>query len=422
MKITVVKPKDETEKKKRVAAYARVSTFKEEQEESFEAQFSYYSRLISNNANYEMVEVYADQGISGTKAESRPNFMRMINDALAGKIDIIYCKSISRFSRNCAECMEIVRKLKNHKVEVIFEREQLSSFNPMSEMVFNFLTIIAEEESKSISDNTTWALDRLAERGIRHLGNNRVFGYDEIDGVLTPNVYAPAVKMIFEEYVKGTKLKIIKKYLEQMGCVSMQSKKPLTSQAIIHILSNVIYKGDRLIQKKPHPNYLTKKPDYTREFAQYYITDAHEAIISKGLWDAVQEERKRRIKEHTYGKSDEKLPVRFRGTSHPLFGKVICSECDSPYERKTIVSGGKQIKIWRCKKKNGECHNHLVHEDVLIKQIGDVDYLEIEKVIVYKNRTIITELKKKYELLTPIKKSLQMPIITSDLIEENAVV
>lgn len=402
MKITVIKPKDETEKKKRVAAYARVSTFKEEQEESFDTQFSYYSRLISNNTNYEMVEVYADQGISGTKAESRPNFMRMINDALAGKIDIIYCKSISRFSRNCAECMEIVRKLKNHKVEVIFEREQLSSFNPMSEMVFNFLTIIAEEESKSISENTTWALDRLAERGIRHLGNNRIFGYDEIDGALTPNVYAPAVKMIFEEYAKGTKLKTIKKYLDQMGCVSMQSKKPLTSQAIIHILSNVIYKGDRLIQKKPHPNYLTKKPDYTREFAQYYITDAHEAIISKELWDAVQLERKRRIDEHTHGVSDDTLPVRFRETSHPLFGKVICSECGSPYERKTIVSGGKQIKVWRCKKKNGECHNHLIHENELIEQIGGADYLEIEKVIINQNRTIKIEKKKRYySLLLP---------------------
>lgn len=408
MKITIIKPKDETDKKKRVAAYARVSTFKEEQEESFEAQFSYYSRLISNNTNYEMVEVYADQGISGTKAESRPNFLRMVNDALAGKIDIIYCKSISRFSRNCAECMEIVRKLKNHKVEVIFEREQLSSFNPMSEMVFNFLTIIAEEESRSISDNTTWALDRLAERGIRHLGNNRVFGYDEIDGALTPNVYAPAVKMIFEEYAKGTKLKTIKKYLDQMGCVGMQSKKPLTSQAIVHILSNVIYKGDRLIQKKPHPNYLTNKPDYTREFVQYYITEAHDAIVSKELWDAVQKERERRLVEHTHGIPDCTLPVRFRGNSHPLFGKVICAECGSPYERKTIISGGEHIKIWRCKKKKGGCHNRLIHEDTLNEKIDLTDYSEIEKVLINQNRTVRVEKKKKYY-------SLLLPTVVNNL-------
>ena len=369
-----------------------------------------------------MVEVYADQGISGAKAESRPNFMRMIKDALAGKIDIIYCKSISRFSRNCAECMEIVRKFKNYKVEVIFEREQLSSFNPMSEMVFNFLTIIAEEESKSISDNTTWALDRLAERGIRHLGNNRVFGYDEIDGVLTPNVYAPAVKMIFEEYAKGTKLKTIKRYLEQMGCVGMQSKKPLTSQAIIHILSNVIYKGDRIIQKKPHPNYLTKKPDYTREFAQYYITEAHEAIISKELWDAVQKERERRLAEHTHGNHDDELLVRFRGNSHPLFGKVICVECGLPYERKTIISGGKHIKIWRCKKRNGKCHNHSIHEKSLVEQIDNIDYSEIERVLINANRTIIVEPKKKYDRLLLLERIPKMPRITSDSIEDNIIV
>ena len=180
MKISVVKPKNQNQKK-RVAAYCRVSTIKLEQEESFESQVAYYTQKINNNINYELVGIYADQGISGTKMENRPEFMRMIDDALNGKIDIILCKSISRFGRNAAQCQEMVRKLKANMVEVIFEREQLSSFNPMSEMVFNFLTIIAEEESKSISENTIWALDKLAEKGIRKIGNSHApFGYDEV--------------------------------------------------------------------------------------------------------------------------------------------------------------------------------------------------------------------------------------------------
>ena len=149
MKISVVKPENQNQKK-RVAAYCRVSTIKLEQEESFESQVAYYTQKINNNVNYELVGIYADQGISGTKMENRPEFMRMIDDALSGKIDIIFCKSISRFGRNAAQCQEMVRKLKANMVEVIFEREQLSSFNPMSEMVINFLSIIAEEESKSI--------------------------------------------------------------------------------------------------------------------------------------------------------------------------------------------------------------------------------------------------------------------------------
>ena len=167
MKITVIKPQSDKKGIKKVAAYARVSTYTFEQEESFESQVAYYTDLITKNPDYELVEVYADQGISGTQAKTRPNFMRMIEDALKGKIDIIYCKSVSRFARNAAECQEIVRNLKAHKVEVIFEKEQLSSFNPMSEMVFNFMTIIAQEESRSISENTVWALDKLAEKGSR---------------------------------------------------------------------------------------------------------------------------------------------------------------------------------------------------------------------------------------------------------------
>ena len=397
MKITVIKPEDVKKGKKRVAAYCRVSTFKEDQEESFESQVAYYKKLIGNNLNYEMAGVYADQGISGTKTDNRPEFKRLIGDAMAGKIDVIYCKSISRFSRNAAQCQEIVRELKTKLVEVIFEREQLSSFNPMSEMVFNFLTILAQEESRSISENTIWALDKLAERGIRRIGSHAVFGYKEVKGVLTPNEYAPAVKMVFEEYAAGTPVKDIIRYLEQMGCTKLKAKgKKFNHHDISRMIREIIYKGDRLIQKKPHPNYLTHKPDYTREFNQYYIEEAHEPIVSKELWDKCQVELLRRAKLTHYKLPKERLPVAFRPDSHQLFGRIICADCGSPYERVTQQYKGKSRKVWRCKKKNGECHNHSIDEAKIIEALNGDSYEFVDKVFVKPTGDVEVTFKKRY--------------------------
>jgi site-specific DNA recombinase len=397
MKITVIKPEDVKKGKKRVAAYCRVSTFKEDQEESFESQVAYYKKLIGNNLNYEMAGVYADQGISGTKTENRPEFKRLIDDAMAGKIDVIYCKSISRFSRNAAQCQEIVRELKTKLVEVIFEREQLSSFNPMSEMVFNFLTILAQEESRSISENTIWALDKLAERGIRRIGSHAVFGYKEVKGVLTPNEYAPAVKMVFEEYAAGTPVKDIIRYLEQMGCTKLKAKgKRFNHHDISRMIREIIYKGDRLIQKKPHPNYLTHKPDYTREFNQYYIEEAHEPIVSKELWDKCQVELLRRAKLTHYKLPKERLPVAFRPDSHQLFGRILCADCGSPYERVTQQYKGKSRKVWRCKKKNGECHNHSIDEVKIIEALNGESYEFVDKVFVKPTGDVEVTFKKRY--------------------------
>ena len=329
--------------------------------------------MIRNNSSYEFAGIYADQGISGTKMDNRPEFLRMVDDALSGKIDIIYCKSISRFARNAAMCQETVRKLKASRVEVIFEKEQLSSFNPMSEMVFNFLTIIAEEESRSISENTIWALDRLAEQGIRRIGNNKVFGYDEIDGKLVPNLLAKAVRMVFMEYASGTSVSQIVKYLGQMGVVKMRSHKPMHYRDVSRMITNVVYKGDRIIQKKPHIDYLTKKPDLTREYSQVYVKGAHEAIVSEGLWEACQIEMARRNKEKKWKRPYEKSPVQVRQSSHPLFGKVICGECGSPYHRITVISNGASKKVWRCKRLNGECHSHYMDEEKILKAIGNVN-------------------------------------------------
>ena len=244
----------------RVAAYARVSTDTEEQKSSYDSQVGYFTELIQNNPKWDFVEVYADLGKSGLKAEMRPDFLRMIEDAKAGKMDVILVKSISRFARNSLEAQEFAHLLKEYDVEVRFEREGLSTFDPQAEMIFDFLTAVAEQESKSISENTIWALKHLAEQGIRHLGNNRVLGYDEIDGVLTPNEQAWIPKLIFEAYAAGKSYNEIADELEEKEASRLRSNSRFTPTQILRVLQNEIYVGDRQIQKKPHIDWKTKKP------------------------------------------------------------------------------------------------------------------------------------------------------------------
>lgn len=201
---------------KNVAAYARVSTLQEEQELSYNSQKEYYEAYIRSVPNWNFVGMYADQGKSGVR-EDRPEFTRMLNDAYAGKIDTILVKSISRFARNAIVTQNVVHKLKAHNVEVIFDEQKLSSFNRNSEMVLNMMATVAEHESRSISKNIKWALDKRAEQGIRNYGNNHVLGYDEVDGVLVPNESAWVVRYMYKQSAAGVSIQSIINELKKMG-------------------------------------------------------------------------------------------------------------------------------------------------------------------------------------------------------------
>ena len=186
MKIHVVKS-ERHQRRKRVAAYCRVSTLDSSQEESYETQKEYYEDFIRCHDEWDFAGIYADQGISGTSAEKRPQFMACIEDAIGGKIDLILVKSISRFSRNIVDCQSYVAKLKSYGVEVYFEKESLSTMDPSSGMIFSLMGLIAQSESESISQNVKWAIRKRQEEGTYVYGNNRIFGYDTIDGQLVPN-------------------------------------------------------------------------------------------------------------------------------------------------------------------------------------------------------------------------------------------
>lgn len=287
MKVIRIDPQRQN-RKFNVAAYARVSTLSEEQEESFETQVEYYSSLIRGNDKWNFIKVYADQGKSGMSVSKRSEFNQMLDDALNGKIDIIITKSISRFGRNSLEAQSYVNRLKEKGIEVRFEREGISSLDPQSDMIFSFLSAVAQEESKSISMNIQWTYEKLAEKGIRHLGNKRILGYDEIDGVLKPNTDAWVIRFIFEEYSNNKSMRTIARELKEKQVKTLRNKDILSTSTISRILKNEIYMGDRRLQKAPHNNLITHKPEKEAEYKSYYISNAHEAIVSKELWNKVQ--------------------------------------------------------------------------------------------------------------------------------------
>ena len=381
---------------KNVAAYARVSTLQEEQELSYNSQKEYYEAYIRSVPNWNFVGMYADQGISGVR-EDRPDFTRMLNDAYAGKIDTILVKSISRFARNAIVTQNVVHKLKAHNVEVIFDEQKLSSFNRNSEMVLNMMATVAEHESRSISKNIKWALDKRAEQGIRNYGNNRVLGYDEVDGVLVPNESAWVVRYMYEQSAAGVGIPSIINELKKMGVKTMRDKDSFCVATLEFILRNEIYKGDKLIQKAAPVNLYTKKPDESINYNSYYIEDDHEPIVSKELWQKVQDRLNSYSKHKTQG-------------SYFLKGKVYCGECGCPMRRISYLYHNVRQKVWQCSdrfkgKKGNGCNNEIISEEDLIILLSETlgvpyngldnlnpdDYECIYKVTIYKNGEIQLE-------------------------------
>ncbi|MEG0504064.1 MAG: recombinase family protein [Raoultibacter sp.] len=356
------------QRKLRVAAYARVSTETEEQTESYETQVDYYTRLIRQNANWEYVDVYADRK-SATSAQHRPEFQRMMADGREKKFDILLVKAISRFARNVVDAQHYVHELKQYDVEVRFENESISSADPTAEMLFNILAIIAQQESKNKSENVRWTYQKLAEQGIRHIGNHRVLGYDEVKGKLTPNGDAWIVKLLFEQYAAGVSISRIIKNLDTAGAKRVRCDQPFNPAIIGYILKNEVYRGDRMLQKAAPHNYLTKKPDITQPYTSYYIKADHEAIIGNDTWNKVQA--------RLLQTQDERLDgIHKRETAHFLYGKVFCSRCGAPYTRRTVRGKGGMQKVWKClerlKGKNGNgCQAGIISEDELLRLISE---------------------------------------------------
>lgn len=360
MIIHKIEPK-QIKKRKRAAAYIRVSSVLHTQEESFETQYEVYRSMIEADPDLMFTAVYSDKGKSGTSIRQRAGFQQMIKDALDHKFDIVFTKSISRFARNVADCLRTVELFREHDIIVVFEKENIRTDDIKSYFALALIGAISQDESNSISRNISMAIHERFSRGQYNLGNNRILGYDSIGGKLVPNKDAWIVSSIFTQFVQGETYTAIANTLNSMGILTIR-KNPFTLQAVRCIINNETYAGDKLLQKNPPRDYITHKPDPNVSFNQYYITDDHEPIISKQIWEQAQMILKQK---------KEVYPAH-----HPLYGKVICAECGTPYKRRTATSrSGKYYKVWVCKERlTGKygcgCKNRNIKEEQLLTELS----------------------------------------------------
>lgn len=283
--------------KRRVAGYARVSTDSDEQFTSYEAQVDYYTRYIQSKPEWDFVRVYTDEGISGTNTKRREGFKEMIADALAGKIDLIVTKSVSRFARNTVDSLVTIRKLKENGVECYFEKEGIYTFDGKGELLITIMSSLAQEESRSISENITWGQRKSFADGKIHLAYKHFLGYKKGEDGRPAIVEEEAVvvRLIYRLFLDGKTQAGICRYLEDLEIPSPSGKAKWSKTTVTSILTNEKYKGDALLQKSFTVDFLQKKTKLNEgEVPQYYVEGSHPAIIEPDEWNHVQAEFARR--------------------------------------------------------------------------------------------------------------------------------
>lgn len=373
---------------KRVAAYARVSAEKDTAEHSLAQQISYYNEYISNHPGWEFAGVYADEGISGTRAE-RPEFQRLLTDCRAGKIDLIITKSVTRLARNTVTLLETVRELKTLGIEVFFENENIWTMSEIGELMLSLLAMYAEEEARTASENKRWQIRRDFERG--RPTYVRLYGYQWTDGHLEiiPEE-ADVVRRIFSEYLSGKGTTAISKGLNADGIPSLVSR--WNRSCIYEILRNEKYAGDLLLQKWHIPDFRTKiayKND--GQWRKYLVEDSHEAIIDKATFQAVQEEIENRKK---------KAPGITARTEKTLFAGILkCGLCKASYKYRNrwVKTSKAYIPTWFCNTAwdHGKeaCKGKQIRESILVDKAKEVLGLspetELTREIIVKNITSI---------------------------------
>jgi len=349
------------QRKRRVAGYARVSTDHEDQVTSYEAQVDYYTNYIQNREDWEFVSVFTDEGISATSTGKRGGFKQMVADALDGKIDLIVTKSVSRFARNTVDSLSTIRKLKEKGVECYFEKENIWTFDGKGELLITIMSSLAQEESRSISENVTWGQRRRFSDGKVTVPFARFLGYDrgENGELIVNDEQANLVRRIYKMFLDGSTPHAIARALTDDGILSPGGKDKWTASTIKSILRNEKYKGDALLQKSYTVDFLTKKKKVNEgEIPQYYVEGSHQGIISTDVFELVQIEIERR----TSGEN--------RHSGAGIFAsRIKCGCCGSWFGAKLWHSTSKYKRtIYQCNHKfsNGDkCATpHLTEEQI----------------------------------------------------------
>ena len=354
--VTVIEPKKvlivdkEKHRQKRVAAYCRVSTDSDEQLTSYVTQKKVYTEMIARNPEWEFAGLYADEGISGTRADKRPQFTQMIKDCNAGKIDIIITKSVSRFARNTVECLEYVRMLKAKGISIIFEEQNIDTMKCDSELFLVMYAGFAQSESESMSKNITWSNRKNFADGKVVFRYRQLLGYrkgENGEPEIVPEE-AAVVERIFQMFLAGMTLRDISAELQSENITFPDKEFMFTKRMVQNILRNEKYCGDCILQKTVTVDCITKERKINQgEAPMYLVENNHPPIVSREIFNRTQEELSRR----------NALPAKSTKTALTSSGKyskyaltdvLICGECGSRYKRCTWARNGKKKIVWRC--------------------------------------------------------------------------
>ena len=368
--VTKIEPfSAESFRKKRVAAYARVSAEKDAAFHSLSAQVSYYSGVIQKNPLWEFAGVFADNAVSGTK-QDRPEFQKTLENCRNGKIDMIITKAISRFSRITVITLTCVRELKELGVAVHFEEENISSLSESGELMLTVLSAFAQEQSYNVSEDCKWRIKKQFEQGILPMSLQKLYGYKRTDdgGFQIIDDEAKVVRFIFSSYLSGMGLKRLCDELSRKNIPSPKGGQ-WNVKGLGYLITNEKYCGDLLLQKSYRTDHITKKRVINQgDRNQYYVEDNHQPIILSETFLAVQEEMKRRAKEnegaHPKGK-------------YSFTQIIVCRNCGNHYTRKVRNSRNKYRRVfWNCAtfltKGKAECHTKQIPDDTLMEISAEI--------------------------------------------------
>lgn len=357
-------------RRKRVAAYARVSSGKDAMLHSLSAQVSYFSALIQSRPDWQYCGVYTDEAVTGTK-ENRAGFQQMIDDCEAGKLDLIIVKSISRFARNTVTLLETVRELKNHGVDVFFEEQNIHTMSSDGELMLTILASYAQEESLSVSENQKWRIRKNFSEG-KPWGCT-ILGYRNHEGsfVIVPEE-AETVRRIYRRYLEGAGCTRIANELNRDG-VKTRKGCEFNSNGVRKILRNYAYTGNLLLQKTYRENHITKKMCVNNgELPKYHALDTHEAIIDIDTFNRVQKEMAERAERMT--------PRHAPGQPYTFTSLIVCGICGKHYHRKITATG----PVWICHTFNSKgkaaCPSKQIPESTLEKVTADLDVSRLDAI------------------------------------------
>jgi len=366
--------------KKRVAAYCRVSSDSLDQKTSYDAQVDEYTKRIMANPEWEMVKVYADEGISGTSTKNRKQFNEMIDAARSGRIELIITKSISRFARNTVDCLNYIRELRERKVDIFFEKENIYSSDPKVDFLLTIMSSIAQEEARNTSENVKWNIRKRFSEGTPSLNFKRFLGYDynpKTKAFVINEEGAETIRLIYKMYLDGIGCHQIMKEMERLGRKTGSGATKWWESTVITILKNEKYAGDLILQKTVTFDYLTHKRANNDNLApKYVVENNHPAIIDRETFNKVQ--KMMDIKSNAKMGKDKNLAK--YTIRYPFSSIIICNECGRTLKRRYWNYGTPAERLMQqCGsyiQGKGNCQAKALYHDVLekmtLQMIGDV--------------------------------------------------